>query len=585
MEAALEVVVARLEACALTRSGDVWCWRHAANPEPLRLDGGAVRLTPGETRMLVRADGSMTTRFGAPMPGIADVVGAASGSTFECALHRDGRVSCWSHALATETPTIRRVPELDDARTIAAGGERLCAVTTAGAVRCWSIERGEGIDFRLDEVPDLASPAAQVVVGDSHACALRTGEDVVCWGNVPWPPVAGVTKDGEAHRIEGLPAVAALYGGPWQVCARGRDDTMWCWGRDREGQLGDGVASASAGRPGSLRLPNVRQLVAKTESSCALLNDGEIRCWGTEQAWTRPHAVGRIEGARELAAQDDAMCVRTEAGEVRCRETRFSAMTARRQPDKRWRAPLPPVRGASSVTVGSRRACAVGPDGRGRCWSKYEDRDLDFDGFAIPGAVEVVASLSEALYVRTNEGRLHCLGRPSDCIDGAGLTDVAAIAVGGCHVCALDRSGALRCGGCNKAGQIGSGERTNVRHPLQPVPGRYFAVSTDFDLTCAITRPEREVVCWGDWSAENPAELRTVPHVRRPALALAAGTSHACALVEGDEVVCWGGKNTHGELGNGWAAVRPRPTLLPSPSAEPAVTKPTLGEQRSAPGQ
>ncbi|MFY0539168.1 RCC1-like domain-containing protein [Nannocystis pusilla] len=42
-------------------------------------------------------------------------------------------------------------------------------------------------------MPDLASPAAQVVVGDSHACALRTGEDVVCWGT---SLAAGRRRDG-----------------------------------------------------------------------------------------------------------------------------------------------------------------------------------------------------------------------------------------------------------------------------------------------------------------------------------------------------------------------------------------------------
>lgn len=89
------------------------------------------------------------------------------------------------------------------------------------------------------------------------------------------------------------------------------------------------------------------------------------------------------------------------------------------------------------------------------------------------------------------------------------------IAAGDAHTCALFGGGAVRCWGSNVSGQLGLG-------PAGPALLRDAALATDVELGA-------------------------------PAVAIAAGAAHTCALLKSDVVRCWG-RGGHGQLGNGSAA-------------------------------
>ena len=75
-------------------------------------------------------------------------------------------------------------------------------------------------------------------------------------------------------------AFSGIVAGSAHTCARGRDGSAWCWGRNANGQLGDGTTDDRT-RPGTVPgLSRVRSLDAGSGHTCAMQDGGETWCWG-----------------------------------------------------------------------------------------------------------------------------------------------------------------------------------------------------------------------------------------------------------------------------------------------------------------
>ena len=138
---------------------------------------------------------------------------------------------------------------------------------------------------------------------------------------------------------------------------------------------------------------------------------------------------------------------------------------------------------------------------------------------------------------------------------------VTALEGGAEHTCAVLANRTVSCWGHDEFGQIGDGvaARLTVRARPTPVEGLtdVTALSAGRSHNCAI-RAGGTVSCWGangsgqtGAGAYTDAEPRAVnvPGVTG-ATAVAAGSSHSCAIVAAGEVRCWG-SNAIGQLGNG----------------------------------
>ncbi len=159
-------------------------------------------------------------------------------------------------------------------------------------------------DSQVCHPTGCASPV-QLAAGDAHACALMSHGRIYCWGHngkgqlgsgaaqATSPPVLVVDTDGKP-----LAGAQDIVAGARHTCARvkvGGKTSVFCWGDDSLGQLGDGpiVNTRSAvdlSLPATVAgtIPDGTKpqpiLAAGADTTCAINATGAVSCWGGAQA-------------------------------------------------------------------------------------------------------------------------------------------------------------------------------------------------------------------------------------------------------------------------------------------------------------
>lgn len=345
-----------------------------------------------------------------------------------------------------------------------------------GALRCW----GFGDDGRLgygttNSIGAAQTPAAAgdvalggvaiaVAAGGEHTCALLETGALRCWGRGDEGQLGYGNTDSLGGLAERTPdvigdvalggAVQQVVAGAYHTCALLDTGAVRCWGENDQGQLGYGhtarigddelVASVA---PLALR-GSVKRLAAGDYHTCALLESGEIQCWGVNNDGQLGY------GHTDEIGDDEDLSL------------------------------LPSVAVGDQVVdiaAGFNHTCAALVGGGVRCWGANEYGELARDAPITVGDDELPADVGV--------------------IDIGGA--IEALAAGGDHTCALLVGGGVRCWGRNDRGQLGYGNTDVIGDALSPAmagdvpvgrPVRAIDVGTDF--TCALL-DSGEVTCWG----------------------------------------------------------------------------------------
>jgi alpha-tubulin suppressor-like RCC1 family protein len=137
---------------------------------------------------------------------------------------------------------------------VAAGGNHTCALMEKRGVRCWGNGAtgyhgswGEISEATLQRLGDvgIGAPVKQIVAGSAHTCALLVSGDVKCWGKndggqLGYPGIKEVDMPAEVGSVRIGGRVARLAAGAEQTCALLETGRLRCWGSNRFGQLGYG---------------------------------------------------------------------------------------------------------------------------------------------------------------------------------------------------------------------------------------------------------------------------------------------------------------------------------------------------------
>lgn len=143
---------------------------------------------------------------------------------------------------------------------------------------------------------------------------------------------------------------------------------------------------------------------------------------------------------------------------------------------------------------------------------------------------------------------------------------VTAITAGAEFTCAVLAGGGADCWGQNASGQLGNGSDAGANTPL-PVAvllSGATRISAGTNHACALI-DGGTVDCWGDNTYGQLGNEDVAPQPRPAQVsgltgvtALACGGFHTCALLGDGGVECWG-YNSMGQVGNGAALQRPLP--------------------------
>ncbi len=222
--------------------------------------------------------------------------------------------------------TVPLLPEGTAVVDVAGGGppgaeEFYCALATNGDVHCW----GNGANKPVKKLENTV----QLEAGASQACALTSNGQVWCWTS---PIVVGnPVALGTPYLVEGLPPIRSIGVALEVVYAMAADGTVWAWGLAEYGQLGPEIETSHRYYyppvlfSHSFEAPVV-QVTGTNDSACALLENGDVLCWGKDgmQGDGTPSSPGYdpvpkralTDHIVEIAACHDEMVARREDGQI-----------------------------------------------------------------------------------------------------------------------------------------------------------------------------------------------------------------------------------------------------------------------------
>jgi cysteine-rich repeat protein len=339
-----------------------------------------------------------------------------------------------------------------------------------------------------------------LTAGNGHTCARLGDGRLKCWGrNVYGQLGLGTTVAQIGTQLSemgsNLPAVfdggvSAVSAGDAHTCAI-RDANVYCWGDNREAQLGPGSTRELERTPVSLSISDADAISAAGYFTAVKLRSGEVLVWGGGAA--TPRTVQFSEKATSVACGDLRVCAILESHRVECWDIG---------------SPVDPIsltlaeHGASrpAMISSGRHTCVLGVSGHVHCFGENGWGNLvSGDTSERDGDVPVSATWPAAL-----------VG-----------DQVAGISLATNVTCVWYRNQTAKCWGFGYYGVLGQ-------------PG---LVSNDDPL------------------GDEPGETgESVPAIRLGAGAavrsLSTGPNHVCALLAGGQIKCWG-DNSNGELGNG----------------------------------
>ncbi len=514
-------------------------------------------------------------------------VAVAPGGGFSCMLDGTGTIHCFgsnSHGQLGDGTMLSssgtQTAHEEAWVTLDAGALHVCAIDTLGALYCWGDQHlgavGDGTmpDFINEEtgrpLPVKVGhdgPWLAVSAGRDNSCAIDGENALWCWG----PNEEGQLGNGGVGDSWAAYAPGEVTGGAsWRAvattsghtCGVQTDGTLWCWGDNKDGQLGDGTTdftSTPIQVGGDADWDQVTVSASLYHNhTCAIKQDGSLWCWGAndfgglgvgdEEPRLTPTEVMGGGVWTSVAALFHSTCATRDDGTLWCWGGNTSSgvlANGGAGVEDSYSAPqqVGAETGWRGVQLEGSNGCAVQDEERGFCWG---DNGLGALGVMTSGPYEDHYSPVE-------------LGTD---LRNPPAADWAQVSVGGGHTCGRTTSDELWCWGNGAGGDLGSGfddVECNMANPgecRRTAPrkvvggGAWAGLSAGGAGACGL-RPDGTLWCWGggelnDEAAYSPAQVG----VASDWSAIELSDGHYCGLRDPGTLWCWG-SNSRGQIGNG----------------------------------
>ncbi len=219
---------------------------------------------------------------------------------------------------------------------VVAGRSQSCGLSS-GTLLCW----GQNDEGQLGLGDNINRQSATVVdnnrwldlaVGEDVTCALKEDRTAWCSGANDWGELGNGTSNSTSRLVQTLGEdwrhITAVF---FHVCAIRKDATLWCWGDNTEGQLGQGDRNNTRSSPVQVgSATDWMDVAAGQGHTCGIRSPGTLWCWGrnTEGELGQgpnspiqirsPVQVGSTDDWVQVTSGQDHNCARRKSGELWC---------------------------------------------------------------------------------------------------------------------------------------------------------------------------------------------------------------------------------------------------------------------------
>lgn len=551
--------------CAARLDGTAVCWGIGNNGQ---LGFGSTGQRNIPTQVVGVGGTSVLTR----------VVRMAAGQNFTCAQRISGDVVCWgvnsSGQLGDNTTSQRNAPvttlsatgtqPFAGALSMSAGGTHVCTMVTDGSIQCWGANSSgqlglnrlvaQRLPVRAKQTGPITGVRSVSAGGRSFTHAVKDDGTIFGWGTNGNAQLGDGTSTqqtvasqvADTGAVGNFTTVTQANSGEAHACALKANGTVWCWGSNSNGRLGENSPSGTRNAPvqvagigGAGFLAGAVSVRVGASHSCAIIGAATpaqqtLVCWGA-------NANGQLG--------DDSPLDRVAPVQVVA-------------------APGPFLTGVTSIGLGQRHSCAVLADTTVRCWG--------FNGTGQLGDNSTTQRLAPVQVLGTGgTGTLTNVTQVAACVGGDSR---------GSHTCAVKADGTAWCWGSGSLGQLGDNTGAQRNAPVQVVGvgGSGFltsvsSISCGAHSTCA-TKSDGTVYCWG-MKRHGGIGDNTTSQRNAPVQVVGVGGSgvltgitqtwgsrggHFCGRKSDGTVWCWG-RGSEGALGDGQQQNRTAPVQALEP--------------------
>lgn len=387
---------------------------------------------------------------------------------------------------------------------VSSAQENSCGIKTDGSLWCWGSDSegqlgdgGGAVSSLIPKIVPGGQTWKQVSASDGgHVCAIRSNDSLWCWGENIFGEVGdGTTTDRTTPvAVSGGGTWKSVSAGGWYTCGLKTDDTAWCWGADNFGQLGNGVSGSTTTPMAVSGGGTWKALTAGAyATTCGLRPDNTGFCWG----------IGTHGGNGDGTTSDRQTPTTISGGGL-------------------WQ----------DITPGTFGTCGIRSGGKVYCWGSG-------NGSAMLG--------------QGNPYGDDDYSQPHLVIGGGQWKDLDT---GDDHVCGIKSDDTLWCWGTDGEGQLGNGAGSTTQYsPIQIGADTWKMIRPGAYHTCGI-KSDDTLWCWGpDWDGElgNGGGSSNVPDAISGGGTwkyVSSGPVISCGIKSDDSLWCWG-DNSEGTLGNG----------------------------------
>jgi len=430
------------------------------------------------------------------------------------------------------------------------GESHTCGITTDGVAHCWGSDNNGRVGDGGAVGGNLVSPVA-VDIGDiigattfdiistrhDHTCGLTTDQVVYCWGR----DGNGQVGDGGdtsftvsspravvVSEISGANTFSFVETGWDHTCGITTDGFVYCWGNDGNGRVGDGgtigddiVSPVAVDTSGISGAKTFSAISTSHEHTCGITTDDVAYCWGHD-------GQGQVgDGGTDLFGIASPVAVDVSG--------------------------IPGAKTFSKIDAGWDHTCGITTDGVAYCWGHDKQGRVGDGGQTGQDILSPVA------------------------VDTSGITGAKTfimISAAHEHTCAITTDEVAYCWGHDANGRVGDGGDmgSNIASPVKVdtsgITGAktFSSIDTKRNHTCGITT-DGVAYCWGhdangrvgnggdtgrNIASPVAVDTTTIPGDQTFS-EIFAGREHTCGITTDRFAYCWGNDN-QGRVGDGGAS-------------------------------